>query len=366
MTSYYVDATSGLDTNSGTSESAAWQTISKVNSSTYATDDRILFKRGETWTGTMLVIDHSNLYIGSYGSSSVLPIIDGNDLVDCIGNSGTIQNVTIDSIEVTQGYDFGFYFTGACHDIYLINCVTHDCGNDNAIFIDGAYNGYVYNLTTYNATARAAGPRISGFEVADGAHDIYVYGIESYDNAHAGITIHSHPTTEMPYNVTIIDADCYDNLLFGIVIAQDNASATLPDDANIIINNGSFNENGTGAGTGGGIWISNTGDPYPAGIEFNNCESYSITANTDRPVYVGGKATFNNCLFRATFGARCEGTTSAGIFYNCIFYRAANTVFDTTTSIESLVMRNCIFYSTGSGIIIINIRPGNVFRYPMR
>lgn len=52
-TNYYF-STTGNDSNTGLSTSQAWQTISKVNSSmgTFAAGDSILFKRGDTWSGT--------------------------------------------------------------------------------------------------------------------------------------------------------------------------------------------------------------------------------------------------------------------------------------------------------------------------
>jgi len=54
-TTYYVDATGGLDTNNGTSVSTPWKTITKVNTSmdsaTIKAGDFVYFKRGETFTG---------------------------------------------------------------------------------------------------------------------------------------------------------------------------------------------------------------------------------------------------------------------------------------------------------------------------
>src|SRR5690606_41902316 len=50
-TNYYV-STSGNDSNSGTSESAPWKTLTKVNSFTPKPGDQILFKRGHEWTGS--------------------------------------------------------------------------------------------------------------------------------------------------------------------------------------------------------------------------------------------------------------------------------------------------------------------------
>jgi len=46
---YYVDATSGKDSNTGLSSSAPWQTIGKVNQSSFSPGDSIHFKCGAVW-----------------------------------------------------------------------------------------------------------------------------------------------------------------------------------------------------------------------------------------------------------------------------------------------------------------------------
>jgi len=80
MTTYYVDATLGDNSNSGTSEGQAWKTISKVNGVSFSPGDIIRFKRGETWSGTTLTIT-SNGTSGSYitftdyGTSELAPKI---------------------------------------------------------------------------------------------------------------------------------------------------------------------------------------------------------------------------------------------------------------------------------------------------
>ena len=51
---YYVDATGGSDANSGLVPSAAWKTIDKVNASSFAPGDSILFKRGEAFRGSLV------------------------------------------------------------------------------------------------------------------------------------------------------------------------------------------------------------------------------------------------------------------------------------------------------------------------
>ena len=49
LATHYVDSTSGDDTNAGTSEVAAWQTLARVEAATLAPGDLVLLKRGETF-----------------------------------------------------------------------------------------------------------------------------------------------------------------------------------------------------------------------------------------------------------------------------------------------------------------------------
>jgi hypothetical protein len=53
-TTYYVSSSAGNDANAGTSSAAAWQTIAKVNSQTFAAGDSILLKRGDVWNESLV------------------------------------------------------------------------------------------------------------------------------------------------------------------------------------------------------------------------------------------------------------------------------------------------------------------------
>src|SRR4051794_3164424 len=59
---YYVSP-AGNNSNSGTSTSSPWQSISKVNSFNFAANDRILFLRGKTFYGG-IIVKRSNLTYG--------------------------------------------------------------------------------------------------------------------------------------------------------------------------------------------------------------------------------------------------------------------------------------------------------------
>ncbi len=83
-TTYYV-AAAGSDANSGTDTGHAWQTISKVNASTFSAGDSVLFNRGDVWYGTSLTIPSSGssgspITFGAYGSGAN-PIIKGSSLL---------------------------------------------------------------------------------------------------------------------------------------------------------------------------------------------------------------------------------------------------------------------------------------------
>jgi len=78
-TNYYVKA-SGSDSNTGLSDAQAWQTLTKVNAFTaFIAGDKILFKRGDSWTGTIIprysATDLALTY-GAYGTGAN-PIITG-------------------------------------------------------------------------------------------------------------------------------------------------------------------------------------------------------------------------------------------------------------------------------------------------
>ncbi len=83
---YYVDATNGSDSNSGTSPEIAWKTINKVNNSSFNPGDSILFKKGETWREQLIVPSSGSpgnpITFGAYGSGDNPLIIGSNDYDD--------------------------------------------------------------------------------------------------------------------------------------------------------------------------------------------------------------------------------------------------------------------------------------------
>jgi len=75
---YYVDATNGDDSNSGTSEDQAWKTLSKIENETFVSGDVIGFKRGEIWNEELNLSSLEGVTFTAYGSGN-LPIISTLD-----------------------------------------------------------------------------------------------------------------------------------------------------------------------------------------------------------------------------------------------------------------------------------------------
>lgn len=84
-TSYYVDNVGGNDANDGTSPATAWKNISKVNTFVFSPGDKLLFKRGGSWTNTLRPkgegISGSPIEIDAYGTGAK-PIINGGGARD--------------------------------------------------------------------------------------------------------------------------------------------------------------------------------------------------------------------------------------------------------------------------------------------
>jgi hypothetical protein len=90
---YYLDADTGNNGNTGTSEGAAWRNLSRANSHTFAPGDRLLLKRGQTFSGFLRINDRGNannrILVGSYGPSPDPATIDATGQASAIDISGS-------------------------------------------------------------------------------------------------------------------------------------------------------------------------------------------------------------------------------------------------------------------------------------
>ncbi|WP_368496321.1 hypothetical protein [Herbiconiux sp. A18JL235] len=110
-TTYYVDATAGSDTNAGTSDTAPWKTLTKVNTITPGPGTRILLKAGTVFTNQYLDLTGSGtaadpIVVGRYGTGARPKIDFGNTAVGGEGFGVRVTNGshwTISGLEITSG-----------------------------------------------------------------------------------------------------------------------------------------------------------------------------------------------------------------------------------------------------------------------
>jgi uncharacterized protein YjdB len=84
-TIYYVSSTDGDDGNDGLSKSTPWKSLEKVSSEDFQPGDKILFKAGDVWNGSLKLRNISGteaepIIFDKYGNDdpNVRPIINGN------------------------------------------------------------------------------------------------------------------------------------------------------------------------------------------------------------------------------------------------------------------------------------------------
>jgi hypothetical protein len=89
-TTYYI-SNDGNDSNSGTDASSPWQTINRLNSASLSPGDNVLFRRGDTFYGSIVASnsgrDGNPITYGAYGSGNK-PVITGFTSVTSWTNKG--------------------------------------------------------------------------------------------------------------------------------------------------------------------------------------------------------------------------------------------------------------------------------------
>lgn len=107
-TTYYVSSSDGKDTNNGLTENSPLQTLTAASSlPNLAAGDNILFKRGDTFTGKLVITKSGSqtapITIADYGIGE-LPIIDGGGVTDFGIYSESQNYVTIANLDVRNQF----------------------------------------------------------------------------------------------------------------------------------------------------------------------------------------------------------------------------------------------------------------------
>ncbi len=85
---FYISSSMGDDNNNGTTVNSPFKTLNKVNSMDIIPGDSLLFKKGETFKGELVILNEGGkkdlpVFIGSYGNGKQ-PILDGNGYLSTI------------------------------------------------------------------------------------------------------------------------------------------------------------------------------------------------------------------------------------------------------------------------------------------
>jgi len=242
---YYVDATNGVDAQSGLTPALAWKTIAKVNGiATFAGDDSILLKRGEVWAEKLRPTSAGSaghqITFGAYGVGAppVLTLgIDTNarsyltlyglvaDGAVIISNSstGTIINYCISKNSSTYGIRFFDSPAGVINNSVVVGSVKDGIlgeGATTVLVIKNCIvssNGALGQTTQYGITTMAASVTYSYSTVTGNNNQAQL-------NVGAGVTDGGNNQAEIiPRFVRGINGNAY--FVFTI---DDLANANLP------------------------------------------------------------------------------------------------------------------------------------------
>lgn len=136
---YYIDSENGNDTNDGLSQTNAWKSLNKVNSSFFKPGSKLLFKAGGTWIGQLSPLGSgasgNPIVIDQYGTGSK-PLFNGNGIVA----NGVVKLYNqsyweINNLEIIndgpsnaerRGVEINGSNFGLISHIYLLNLEIHD------------------------------------------------------------------------------------------------------------------------------------------------------------------------------------------------------------------------------------------------
>jgi len=194
-TSYYVDGTAGNDDNSGTSSASAWKSITKVNASSFNPGDNVLFREGETFTGSIVLKSSGTatdpITYGSYGLGP-RPTIRSAALANAI-DSNAAEWIILQDLRVDGSTAEGVHIKNGGHLTVRNLDLQNTCGGIQAWFTTDIW---VENNVVHNGCGEA----IWSYQVTGGFH---VIGNRTYPMSGAttdGMQLDYTPTYEVRCN----------------------------------------------------------------------------------------------------------------------------------------------------------------------
>lgn len=360
---YYVDVTGGADGNAGTSEGAAWQTINKVNISSFSPGDSILFKKGETWQEQLTVPSSGSsgnpITFGAYGTGSE-PIIDGGAtrtrtiLIDG-KNYVTVQNIKcINSAPSDQG---SIYVNNSGY-IILDGLVLDNNAGFAGIYAEGSGAGKQIINSTISNTSHASEDRGNGI-ILDSATGHTVSGNTIHHNDAAGIKLRMW---DAPSNSVISSNTIYQNGASGITINTDSAG--------IIVENNTVYENGQIVADTYGIDLFKVGSNNV--VRYNKVHGHNYVG-TDAGgirfdaepggIFGTGNKIYYNVIYNERNGIQLLGPDGAVVYNNSIYNSGVTGIWLHGADSDSSVVKNNIVHTAGTNLIYNQDATNSVVNY---
>lgn len=347
---YYVDATGGSDSDDGLTPDTAWQTLTKVNSVSYNPGDVILFKRGETFSGSITIARSgargNKIIYGAYGSGA-RPIINGSAAY---------------ALHVSVSYSWlAFYsidFAGATgtsiptvransHDLYFYDCIFRDSAAYIGFVSYSSSGAEIYNVTVVNCTA--TGNYKTGFYCSSGTGvsgptNVLFYNCTAYSN---GNDIYADHGFYVGFGVIVDNCISYSNSSAGFKV-NSNLAAGSPY-APIVRNCTSYNN-------ADGLYVGHYNAIFYNNLVYSNTD-YNINFDSEGDNCKFFFNTFVNSTDASKYAVDINPSVSTGnVFKNNIFIQdsavVTNGFFAIATTIDEMSVNNIfdfnVYYFNGN------------------
>jgi len=389
FSTYYVSS-SGSDSNSGTSTSAPWRSIGKVNAITFKAGDQILFAGGQTFSGNLSFTSSEKgtssapITVGSYGSGKAAINAGSGTAISIKNTAGfRITNLRVYGSGRSSNSGSGVYFSNTLQGNTKLNYVRVD--NVEAYNFG---NTGIYVFSQYGS---------SGF------NDVRITYSSAHDNAKNGIRVVGTGTmgTSMHTNVHVGYCSAYNNTGMSSIAGNSGSGILVCNTTGGTIERNISHDNGVYGTANVGIWIAAcNGITIQYNESYNNktrskdgggfgvdggCTNCTLQYNYSHNNYGGGYGIFqfidaapfgnnvvrynisendgrrNNYAGIRIWSAQASGLKNVEIYNNTIYTSQAPSGTASAMSIVSgttnVHIRNNIFIAA-SGVATVNIAGG--------
>ena len=202
LAAYYLSPT-GSDGNNGTSPASAWQSINKVNATSFADGDQILFQGGQSFSGGFYFAPGTGgtatqpITLGSYGTGRATISVPSNKDGFFAYNTGgfTIANLNFVGIGATLTSKQGItVYNDLAGNVKLPHIYV------DAVDVSGFKNGVL----------------VGGWNGGSGYDDVRITNVVARDNLEAGVSMYGYPLTTGSMN------HAHTNVYVGHTLAYNN------------------------------------------------------------------------------------------------------------------------------------------------